>query len=216
MINPNIHDFKSKTISTLAQLPITYSLLQKFFLHYFKGHDQSFKNWLHFYMQQFEQAYKRKKPVVWASIYTPSELLYAMDVIPLYPEMISASVASIGLANYFIETAECNFYLPDLCSFYRVASGMFQRNCLPNPDMIISTSQLCDGSMKFFRNASRHYQCDYFLVDTPYEINQKSKSYLADELKNLVKWAEERTGTRISSDVLRESLKLANQSRSKI
>ena len=216
MINANLTDFKSRTISTLTQLSITYSLAQRLFLYYFRGHDPSFQNWLHFYLQQFKEACQRKKPVVWASIYTPSELLYALDVIPLYPEMISASVASIGLANYFMETAECHFYLPDLCSFYRVASGMFLKKCLPRPDMIISTSQLCDGSVKFFRNASRFYRCDYFLIDPPYESNQKTLRYLADELKNLGKWVEKRTGNRISHEALRKSLQLANQSRSKM
>jgi benzoyl-CoA reductase/2-hydroxyglutaryl-CoA dehydratase subunit BcrC/BadD/HgdB len=211
--NSNNDDLKDKIISLLAQYPFTYSLFQNFGNFYFRKSNQSFLFWLQFFTQQLENAYQRKKPVVWANIFTPSELLYALDVIPIYPEMISASVASIGLANYFIEKAESNFYLPDLCSFYRVASGMYLRNCLPKPDMVISTSLLCDGSVRFFQNVSRYYHCDYFLIDPPYEENEKALIYLTKELESLKKWVTERAGRQFSLDTFQNSLALANESR---
>ncbi|MDD4895835.1 MAG: 2-hydroxyacyl-CoA dehydratase family protein [Atribacterota bacterium] len=205
-------DLKDRIIISLAQSSFTYKLIRKVGSYYFRKSDSSFLFWLNFYTRQLEIAYQQKKPVVWASIFTPSELLYALDLIPLYPEMISASVASLNLADYFIETAESNFYSPDLCSFYRVASGMSLKNCLPRPDMVISTSLLCDGSVKFFQNVSRYYGCDYYLIDPPYERNQGSRKYLVNELKKLVQWVSKRTNEQFSSIKLRKALELANQS----
>ncbi len=205
-------DLKDRIILSLAQSSFTYKLIRKVGSYYFRKSDSSFLFWLNFYTRQLEIAYQKKKPVVWASIFTPSELLYALDLIPLYPEMISASVAALNLAGYFIETAESNFYSLDLCSFYRVASGMYLKNCLPRPDMVISTSLLCDGSVKFFQNVSRYYGCDYYLIDPPYERNQGSRKYLINELKKLVQWISKRTNEQFSPIKLRKTLELANQS----
>jgi len=213
LVKKNNQNLSSRIISSLAQHSGTYSIMQIFFSAYFRKSNKSFKAWLYFFMQQFKKAYKREKPVVWASIYTPSELLYAMDVIPIYPEMISASVASIGLADHFIETSESNFYMLDLCSFYRVASGMFLNDCLPQPDMIISTSHLCDGSIKFFHNASKYFHCEHYLIDPPYEDNANNEKYLENDLKRLVDWISRKTRRKIQADLVRNSMHLANQSR---
>ncbi len=203
-------NIKDQIISSLAGSSLTYLLFKKLGHYYFRKSKNSFLFWLDFITRQLEKAYQRKKPVVWASIFTPSELLYALDLIPIYPEMISATVASLGLADYFIGTAEANFYSPDICSFYRVASGMSLRYCLPRPDLVISTSLLCDGSVKFFQNISRFYGCDYFLLDPPYQRKEEAKSFLAKQLKNLARKVTKNTGNYFSWDKLKSSLELAN------
>lgn len=208
MVNNNTrYDY---IISSLARFPFTYFLFRKIGNYYFRKSKGSFLFWLDFITRQLERAYQRKRPVVWASIFTPSELLYALELIPIYPEMISASVASLGLAGYFIDAAESHFYMPDLCSFYRVASGMSLKKVLPRPDIVISTSLLCDGSVKFFQNISRYYGCKYFLIDIPYQRKEEAQKFLANQLRNLVRQIAQNTGMRFCLDKLRKSLELAN------
>jgi len=105
------YDFKSALIKKIAKNSNTYNIIKAGSKLYFRKSPESFKIWLDFLFYQLKEACKKRKPVVWTNIYTPSELFYALDFFPIYPEVISGVLASIGIANYLIETAESK--LPD-------------------------------------------------------------------------------------------------------
>jgi len=193
-------DFKSILIKKIAKNSNTYKLGNIGSKIYFRKSSKSFKLWLDFLFYQLKKACKKRKLVVWTNIYTPSELLYALNFIPIYPELISGVLASVGLASYFIETAESKFYSTDLCSFYRVATGLILKDWFPNPDLIISSSQLCDGSTKFFHNMSKYYNCEHYLIDTPYYDDSDSQRYLAAQLKEIAHKIDKVSGQHLLSD----------------
>ena len=122
-------------------------------------------------------------------------------------------MASVGIANYFIETAESKFYTTDLCSFYRVAAGLVLKDWFPKPDLIISSSQLCDGSTKFFYNMSKYYNCEYYLINTPYHDDSDSQNYLAAQLKEIAHKIDKVTGQHLSNERINYFFNLSNQTR---
>jgi len=210
----NFNDgLKSALIKKIAKNSNTYNLAKFGSEIYFRKYPKSFKLWLDFLFYQLKEACKKRKPVVWTNIYTPSELFYSLDLFPIYPELISGVMASSGIANYFIETAESKFYTTDLCSFYRVATGLVLKDWFPKPDLIISTSQLCDGSTKFFYNMSEYYHCEYYLIDFPYYDNPDSRDYLATQLKEIAHKVNKISGQRLSDERIKYSFNLSNQTR---
>ena len=130
-------------------------------------------------------AYGRSRPVVWTNVYTPPELIWAMGGIPLMPEVIAAVAADLGWSNNFLQSAEGTWYSTDLCSFHRCALGMAVARVLPRPDVIVATSHLCDGAVKFLEMAGRMYGCPYYLLHIPYRDDNYSRSWLAGELAAL-------------------------------
>lgn len=136
-------------------------------------------------LRLLRQAYSRKRPVVWTNVYTPPELIWAMGGIPLMPEVIAAIAADLGWSTNFLQTAEGAWYSTDLCSFHRCALGMAVARVLPRPDVIVATSHLCDGAVKFLEMAGRMYGCPYYLLHIPYRDDNYSRSWLAGELSAL-------------------------------
>jgi len=206
-------NFKSALIKKIAKNSNTYKLGNIGSKIYFRKSSKSFKLWLDFLFYQLKEACKKRKLVVWTNIYTPSELLYALGLIPIYPELISGVLASVGLASYFIETAESKFYTTDLCSFYRVATGLVLKGWFPEPDLIISSSQLCDGSTKFFHNISKYYNCEHYLIDTPYYNDLNSQKYLAAQLKEIAYKIDEISGQQLNNERINHTFNLSNQAR---
>jgi len=206
-------NFKSALIKKIAKNSNTYQLGNIGSKIYFRKSSKSFKLWLDFLFYQLKEACKKRKLVVWTNIYTPSELLYALGLIPIYPELISGVLASVGLASYFIETAESKFYTTDLCSFYRVATGLVLKGWFPEPDLIISSSQLCDGSTKFFHSISKYYNCEHYLIDTPYYNDLNSQKYLAAQLKEIAHKIDEISGQQLNNERINHTFNLSNQAR---
>jgi benzoyl-CoA reductase/2-hydroxyglutaryl-CoA dehydratase subunit BcrC/BadD/HgdB len=116
---------------------------------------------LSFYLDLLHRAYRKKQPVVWTNVYTPPELIWALGGIPFMPEIFAAVAASLGLAPFFLKKAGEAWYSTDLCSFHRGALGMMHSRLVPPPDLVLATSQLCAGAVKFLEAASAFYQCPF-------------------------------------------------------
>lgn len=213
MLNNFKDDSSSALIKRLLKNSNIYDLVKIGAKLYFRKSPKSFKIWLDFLFYQLKEVGKKRKLVVWTNIYTPSELLYALNIFPIYPELISGLLASVGIANYFIEIAESKFYSTDLCSFYRVATGLILKGWFPKPDLIISSSQLCDGSTKFFYNMSKYCNCEYYLIDTSYYDDLDSQRYLASQLKEIAQKIDKISGQCLSDERIKHSFNLSNQSR---
>jgi benzoyl-CoA reductase/2-hydroxyglutaryl-CoA dehydratase subunit BcrC/BadD/HgdB len=144
---------------------------------------------LSFYLDLLHRAYRKKQPVVWTNVYTPPELIWALGGIPFMPEIFAAVAASLGLAPFFLKKAGEAWYSTDLCSFHRGALGMMHSRLVPPPDLVLATSQLCDGAVKFLEAASAFYQCPFYLLHIPYPVTSpaKAQTWLAEELTALAR-----------------------------
>ncbi len=180
---------------------------------FYRKEHEAFALWLGFLFENVTKGFGRKRPVVWISAFTPCELPLAFDLHPILPEVMGCVAAHVGASEYAISMAERNLYSPDLCSFYRCGAGLALEGYLPKPDLIISTSHLCDGAHRFFHNMSQLYACDHYLIDIPYGNDARAHAYVVDELKDLADFIGKGTGRSFNQERAARIVKLSNETR---
>jgi benzoyl-CoA reductase/2-hydroxyglutaryl-CoA dehydratase subunit BcrC/BadD/HgdB len=179
----------------------------------YRRENRAFGLWLDFLFDTMKMGFSKERPVVWISAFTPSEIPYAFDLNPILPEVIASLAAHLGVSEHTISIAERNLYSTDLCSFYRCGAGLALGGYLPKPDLIISTSHLCDGAHRFFHNMGRLFGCDHYLIDVPYGNDGRAHTYLVDELNDLADFVGKRTGHHLDEERAAEVLELSNRTR---
>ena len=65
----------------------------------------------------------REKPIAWVTSGAPVEFLYAMDVLPVYPENYAAMCAAGHQSIELLEAAEAEGFSADLCAYARTDFG---------------------------------------------------------------------------------------------
>lgn len=90
-------------------------------------------------------------------------------------EIISSFFAANGTANRFLDIGEKNHIARDTCSVVRCVMGAALDNCLPSPDFLAFASYPCDTTTRMFYALSEHYQKPYYLLDIPYQYNDKNR-----------------------------------------
>ncbi|MDH7554280.1 MAG: 2-hydroxyacyl-CoA dehydratase family protein [Spirochaetota bacterium] len=159
--------------------------------------------------------------VAWRSLFFPTEILYAMDIIPFTPEMTASQLAMSGIQIERVETAEQHNFSQDLCSFMRTAIGASIENMFPAPDIIVSSSHICDPSAKFGEYASIKYNRPEFILDVPYNIfgcsnpalKEEAIQYVTHQLKEMVQFLKENTGNDFDLEKFKECLQYSNEAR---
>ncbi len=207
-------ELKPRLAKSLLKRPIVYDLLGELGKYnYSRKGKPSQGIWMDFTARQMGKALRRDGLVVWGNAFFPFELLHGLDVIPCHPETISAIVASQGYSREAITCAEANGYSSDTCSFYRCGAGLDLMGLLPRPDLVVSTSYLCDGAVKYFHNVSRHYNCDYYLLDVPYHDTERARKYLAGQLRELAEIIAKKQGKSLEMDKLARACINSNEAR---
>jgi benzoyl-CoA reductase/2-hydroxyglutaryl-CoA dehydratase subunit BcrC/BadD/HgdB len=162
--------------------------------------------------------------VAWRSLFMPTEIMYAMDIMPFTTEMAAAQLAMMGCQIRRMETAEENHFSQDLCSFIRTAVGAVIEDVFPTPDILITSSHLCDPSAKFGGYASIKYKRPEFVLDVPYGLFggvyeedykriEEGVDYLALQYKDLVRFITDNTGVEFCEKKLKQVIERSNRAR---
>jgi len=128
------------------------------------------------YYLEAKNAINTGKTVAWVSSGAPVEFLYAMDVIPIYPENHAAMCGAAKMSLELIQAAEAKGYSPDICSYARTDIGTAITNGgpifgLPKPDFLLAATNICRTIIKWFQVMSGYYNVPLFLIDMPYLHN---------------------------------------------
>jgi len=199
---------------SLLRQPLTYELLGDFGKYSYSRRNRTSQGiWFDFISKKMKAALQRKGLVVWGNAFAPFEMLYGLDLIPCHPETLAALAAKLGHSRNAITCAEAGGYSSDTCSFYRCALGLDMEGLIPRPDIIVSTSYLCDGGVKFFHNISKLYGCEYYLLDVPYHNTENARRYLASQLEELASIIVKKQGKSLDLDKLAGALRLSNEAR---
>ncbi len=115
----------------------------------------------------------QEKPIAWVTSGAPVEFLYAMDIIPIYPENHSAMCAASHQSVELMEKAEAAGYSMDICAYARTDFGADMDKSgpiggLPDPQMLICSTNICKTVIKWYEVIARKYQVPLFVVDTPF------------------------------------------------
>lgn len=192
-------DFKKdEYLKAIVRNPKTYRFLRPI-LELLTLHEknQAFRIWVRFLLDIIGKAYGRMGPVIWMNVFSPVELSYGFGGTPFLPEIISAIVTYLNQSGRFISKSSERLST-DLCSFYRCAYGLAMEGFLPEPDLVISSSLICDGANKFFSLMAHRYGSPHLIIDVPYNNGKGAKRYLEEQLKDLVENAQKLLGRRFS------------------
>jgi benzoyl-CoA reductase/2-hydroxyglutaryl-CoA dehydratase subunit BcrC/BadD/HgdB len=160
-----------------------------------------------------QRTVRGEKPHVLTTIWAPTEILYALDILPICVESTATGLASYELGDEFLGIAEKNFHTPETCSILRCGVGAVIDRLFPPPAAVIAMTHLCDAGAKVNSIASRVYDCPYFLIDIPQERGKEAVSYVADQLEKMASQLSDLTGRELKKERLAEALDLSNQAR---
>ena len=157
------------------------------------------------------------QPLAWITSGFPVEILYAMDVVAVYPENHAAMCGIQRMAPELQQVAEDLGYSRDLCSYARTDIGQMVTGRspimgLPEPDFILSCNNICSTVVKWYEVVARHYGVPHFVLDTPFihgSMDEAAVRYVVEQLSELVTFLEERTGRTFDQERFTEVLTLA-------
>jgi benzoyl-CoA reductase/2-hydroxyglutaryl-CoA dehydratase subunit BcrC/BadD/HgdB len=171
------------------------------------------------YFSKASDAKAQGKSVAWITVFTPVELLHALDVYPIAPEHFGAMCSARGFILDYLEEAERGGYSENLCSYSRcslgyVLSGM--KGLMPRPDILITFRNSCDVYVKWWQSLHMHLGTPLFVGEAPYvltldDLDNYVLDYVVKQLEQLVEMAEEKFGLKFDMEKLVEIVKLSDK-----
>ena len=140
------------------------------------------------------------------SIFIPCEPLAAAGITPLSVEAFSGFSSGVHAEQFFLDKTKEDGEPETLCSFHRVFHGAMSCGVLPPPKMLIYTNIACDANMISFPYVIEKYQIPSFYIEVPYEQNEEAVHYVSEQLKEMIGFISDITGSKISEAALRESV----------
>lgn len=157
-------------------------------------------------MKNIIQALEKPENAAMVSIFVPGELLTAAGLTPYSVEAMSCFIAGTKCEQTFLRRTEEEGFPETMCSYHRVFLGAALSGLLPKPKCTVYTNLACDGNMMTFPYLKEKFGCDGFYIDVPYEKNQKSVKYVADQLREMKKFLEETTGRKIPEEAVAKAV----------
>ena len=154
-------------------------------------------------MKNIIQSLAKPEQAAMVSIFVPGELVTAAGLTPYSVEALSCFLAGTKCEQAFLRKTEEEGFPETMCSYHRVFLGAALTGILPKPKCMIYTNLACDGNMMTFPYLKDSYDCPGFYIDVPYEKNQESVLYVADQLRKLKLFLEEVNRTQISEEAVR-------------
>jgi benzoyl-CoA reductase/2-hydroxyglutaryl-CoA dehydratase subunit BcrC/BadD/HgdB len=138
------------------------------------------------------------KKVAWITSGGPVEPLYAMGVLPFYPENYGAMCGASRMSVSLCEAAEHKGYSRDLCSYALTdigssLTGKGPLGKLPKPDFLVCGNNICGTVIKWYELQARAFQVPLFFFDTPFihdEIQDHTLKYVQNQMKDYIAFLE--------------------------
>jgi benzoyl-CoA reductase/2-hydroxyglutaryl-CoA dehydratase subunit BcrC/BadD/HgdB len=163
-------------------------------------------------------AHEEGKPIVFATAAVPVEIFYAMGLYPIFPESLAAISSGIKKADEFFEIARERGYSPSVCSYTRCGLGIrWLSKCafgpIPEPDIYIGDINLCGLHVSWWRYLQEDYKKPTFFLDQPAlsgDSEEHQIEFYMKQTKELVKFLEDSTGTKLDYDKLVDAVKYSD------
>jgi bcr-type benzoyl-CoA reductase subunit B len=161
----------------------------------------------------------REKPIAWVTSGAPVEFLYAMDVLPIYPENYAAMCAAGHQSLELLEAAEAAGFSQDICAYARTDFGADitqggPAGGLPPPNFLLCSTNICKTVIKWYEVIARKYNVPLFIVDTPFLHDGLTKElidYTISQFKDLENFLAEFTGQPFDRERFFEVLSLSSE-----
>lgn len=157
-------------------------------------------------MKSIIQALAKPENAAMVSIFVPGELLTAAGLTPYSVEALSCFLAGTKCEQAFLRKTVEEGFPETMCSYHRVSLGAALTGLLPKPKCIVYTNLACDGNMMTFPYLKQTCDRPSFYIDVPYEKNQDSIHYVADQLREMKCFLEDVTGKKISEEQVEQTI----------
>ncbi len=161
----------------------------------------------------------KEKPIAWVTSGAPVEFLYAMDILPIYPENYAAMCAASHQSVELMEAAEAEGFSQDICAYARTDFGADITQGgpvagLPPPDFLLCSTNICKTVIKWYEVIARKYDVPLFIVDTPFLHNGLTLElidYTVSQFKDLENFLAVFTGRPFDRERFMEALEFSQQ-----
>lgn len=159
-------------------------------------------------------AKEQGRPICVAAAAVPIEVMYAMDVYPIYPESLAAIAAGISKAGEFFDEARDRAFSSSICSYTRCGLGIAWTNKsafgpIPEPDLFMTDVSVCCLHVTWWAYLEDHFKKPTFYVDMPTTDDPWDPDYVAyyeEQIREMVRFIEEHTKCLFSMDRLKEAV----------
>jgi benzoyl-CoA reductase/2-hydroxyglutaryl-CoA dehydratase subunit BcrC/BadD/HgdB len=157
--------------------------------------------------------YSDNNTVAWCGLAVPFNLLNAMGITSCFVEFVGAVLAATGTADPFLEEAEQAGFVGDTCGYHRTVMGAARKNIMPEPDFLIATTCPCSGGIAIMENLADLFNKDLFVLNVPQQDSEQNVAYLADQIRDMVKFVTRHTGEPLDEGKLRQAVENTNRAR---
>lgn len=147
-----------------------------------------------------------------ASLFLPCEPLQVMGLYPYSCEGLGCFLSGTQAEQSFLQYAESQGLPDTFCSYHRTFIGAAEKGLMPKPRFILNTTLACDANMLTFRRLAEYFQVPQFVVDVPYETDEQAVDYVADQLREMVRFMEKETGQHLKEEELRAAVARSQRS----
>lgn len=162
------------------------------------------------YQKRIRQAHDNKEFIVCHTVLIPTEILFAMDIVPMHLDFTAGTMAI--LLRHYEEALSAARELglpPEVCSTHRIIAGSFSKGWVPIPSAFVWSNVACDNTSKTTELLMDMYKLPGFYYERPYRYSPRTVKYLAEELQDMAAWLEDQSGHKLDMCRLKESLKLS-------
>ena len=159
------------------------------------------------YYRDIRDAPKLGKKLVYHTAILPTEIFYAMDVVPAVLEAVSDALTNLcNLWEDNLATAKAYGLAPEVCSQHRLMVANALDGQLPRPDAVIWSNFGCDNTAKSGDLLVRVWDCPGYYLDHSYFTNERELTYCTRELEDMVAFLEDLTGRKLDWDRLEQAV----------
>ena len=146
------------------------------------------------------------------TVFFPTEILYAMDIVPMHTEMTTWLTALFlkEQAELLAKGAELGL-APEICSPHRGVAGILALKQIPRPDAVLWSNLICDNTAKSGELMMELNQSPGFFVDNPFQCSPGELDYLVSELEEMIHFLEKQSGKKMDWNKLSEGIEHTNK-----
>ena len=166
-----------------------------------------------FYWEMVRDAHKIGKKLVFISGPVPTEIIYALDCVPLYLDMIPSRLSENSvLTSKLIYEAETHAN-PSLCSLNKTNTGILLKGNLGlEPDAYISLPIPCDSARTSCTEMSRFIKAPAMHFDVPLRKDGRSVKYLSMQLERSIEFLETTSKKKLDWEQVKYRMELSDRS----
>ena len=166
-----------------------------------------------FYWEMVRDAHKNGKKLIFISGPVPTEIIYALDCVPLYLDLIPSRLSENSLlTSKLIFEAETHAN-PSLCSLNKTNTGiMIKGNLGLEPDAYISSPISCDSGRTACTEFGRYIKVPTLHFDIPLRRDGRSIKYIGMQFERFIALLESISGNKLDWEQMKYRMDLSDRS----